>query len=497
MISASGIWLRVSTEDQARGESPRHHERRARAYAEAKGWKVVELYDLSGVSGKTVAEHPETKRMLADVASGHISALIFSKLARLARNTRELLDFADHFREHEAGLISLQESIDTTTPAGRLFYTMIAAMAQWEREEISERVAASVPIRAQLGKPTGGAASYGYKWEGRELVPEPSEAPIRKLIYELFLEHRRIRTVAKELNRRGYRTRKGAEWSGNTIERLLTDTLSKGLRRANYTTSNDSSKRWELKPESEWVYSHVEPIVSEELWEEVNAIIQTQKASRKKVARKPAHHIFSGLAICECGEPMYVPSNSPKYTCRKCRAKIPTGDLDTIYKEQLKDFLISEDDIATYLNQADSVISEKHELLAVLQKEQRELQAEMDKIYKLYMNDEISAQGFGRKYKPLEARFEQLNEEVPDLQSEIDFLKIENLSSEQMAVEARDLYTRWPSLSQDEQQKIVQLITDKIVVDKDSVSIHFHYLPFFLSSGNIAMNQHGFIAATS
>ncbi len=113
-----GIWIRVSTEDQAKGESPEHHERRARYYAESKGWTVREVYDLAGVSGKTVAEQPEAKRMMADVKRGHISGIIFSKLARLARNTRELLDFADFFRAQGADLISLQESIDTSTPAG-------------------------------------------------------------------------------------------------------------------------------------------------------------------------------------------------------------------------------------------------------------------------------------------------------------------------------------------------------------------------------------------
>jgi site-specific DNA recombinase len=115
-----GIWIRVSTEDQARGESPEHHETRARLYAEAKGWTVKEVYDLSGVSGKSVMTHPEAERMLADIRSGHITGLIFSKLARLARNTRELLEFSDIFREHGADLVSLQEAIDTTSPAGRL-----------------------------------------------------------------------------------------------------------------------------------------------------------------------------------------------------------------------------------------------------------------------------------------------------------------------------------------------------------------------------------------
>ena len=96
-IKQVGIWIRVSHEDQAKGDSPEHHEKRARYYAESKGWQVREVYHLEAFSGKTVMGHPETERMLKDLKSGHISGLIFSKLARLARNTRELLDFADIF----------------------------------------------------------------------------------------------------------------------------------------------------------------------------------------------------------------------------------------------------------------------------------------------------------------------------------------------------------------------------------------------------------------
>jgi site-specific DNA recombinase len=470
-----GIWIRVSTEDQARGESPEHHEKRARAYAEAKSWNIREVYHLEAVSGKSVMGNPETERMLRDIGSGRVTGLIFSKLARLARNTRELLEFADIFRDHGADLISLQEAIDTSTPAGRLFFTIIAAMAQWEREEISDRVAASVPIRAKLGKPVGGQAPFGYQWQNRQLMPHPDEAPIRRRIYELFLEHHRKKTVARILNEAGYRTRTGSKFSDTTVDRLIRDPVAKGLRRSNYTKSLGNKKHWKMKSEDEWVFSQVDSIVTEEIWNQCNLILD-EKRNGRKPARKTVH-LFSGFAYCDCGQKLYVPSSNPKYTCYKCHNKIGIDDLETVFHEQLKTFFFSPTDWLSYLEQADTRIKEKQELLDTLEKERQKITQDMEKLFRLYMADQISPEGFGKQNKPLEERAKQLEEEIPNLQGEIDFLKIHYLSSDQILTNARDLYSRWPDLKAEERRKIVENITERIVIGKDDVTIELCYLP--------------------
>lgn len=471
-----GIWVRVSTEDQVKGESPEHHERRARMYAESKGWKVKTVFNLDAVSGKSVMGHPETQRMLTEIRSGRITAIIFSKLARLARNTRELLEFSDIFRQHDADLVSLQESIDTSSPAGRLFYTMIAAMAQWEREEIADRVAASVPVRAKLGKPLGGAAPFGYRWEGRELVPDPKEVPARRRLYDLFLEHRRKKTVARLMNEEGLRTRNGSKWSDTTVDRLIRDPTAKGTRRANYTRSTGDKKHWVLKPETDWVLTSVPSIVSEELWTQCNALLDERRANGKRPARR-AVHIFAGITYCECGTKMYVLSGLRKYTCQKCRNKIPADDLEAVFREQLKEFFLSSEELSEYLEQADEKVVEKRELLVTLETDRSTVQAEMEKIYKLYVSDQISADGFGRTYKPLEERLKALDDELPRLQAELDFLRIQNLSRDEIIAEAQDLYRRWTDLLPEEKRQIVENVVERISIGKDSVAIDLAYLP--------------------
>lgn len=469
-----GIWIRVSTEDQAQGDSPKHHEMRAISYAESRLWKVAEVYHLEGVSGKSVMEHPETKRMMADVRRGRIAGLIFSKLARLARNTKELLEFSEYFREHGADLVSLQESIDTSTPHGRLFYTMIAAMAEWEREEIGSRVAASVPLRARLGKPIGGPPPLGYRWHEKRMEIHPDEAPIRRLIYELFKEHKRLKTVAEFLNAAGHRGRKGKLFRDTTVEQLLTDPTAKGVRRANYTKMVKGKRV--LKPESEWIFVPCPAIVSPELWEECNALLQARKASHKPIAKR-AVYAFAGFVYCTCGEKMYVRSNTPKYVCMACRTKIPMVDLDQIFRGQLEEFALSPEAIAAWLAQGSEAVSEKEDLLAALLRERERLTREADKLYRLYQEDGLTVDGFRERHRPLEERLAGLGAEIPRLQGEIDFLKIRTVMQDEIVGRTRDLAEEWLTMDLPQKRAVVEALVERITIGKDTVEIDLANLP--------------------
>ena len=207
--------------------------------------------------------------MLADIKRRHITGLIFSKLARLARNTKELLEFSEYFRDHNADLVSLQDNIDTSTPSGRMFYTFQAAQAQWEREEIADRQKASILIRAKLGKTINGRAPYGYQWKDRKLVIQPDEAPVRRKMYELYLQYQRKGTVAKLLNAAGHRTREGFLFHDCGITRTLTCPSAKGVYYFNRTRKTGPWEGTE-KPEEEWGKTECEPIVPEDLWNQVN-----------------------------------------------------------------------------------------------------------------------------------------------------------------------------------------------------------------------------------
>ena len=392
----------------------------------------------AGVSGKSVMDHPETRRMLFDVQRGHISSLIFSKIARLARNTKELLEFSDFFQEHGTDLVSIFENIDTCSPAGKLFYTIISAMAEWEREEIASRVKASVLQRAKAGKHMGGPPPYGYIWKDDELVINEEEAKVRRLVFELFVESKRKKSIARTLNERGYRTRTGKKFSDTTIKRWIADPIAKGLRRVNYSAPFDMKGKG-LKPQEEWFIHPCPPLVSEELYDKAKAILDEQEKGKQPLNR--VTKIFTGYAFCSCGERMIM-RNNRNYTCQRqgCGNKIYKDDLEEVFKSELMTFLASEDKLKSYFEQGMGNIKEKEGLLESQKKAEQEVEEELAKLLELHTQGQIPTEAFSEYHRKPYERLNGIRSSIAGLEGEIAALKNQTEIGEYFAQEARHIY---------------------------------------------------------
>ncbi len=193
---------------------------------------------------------------------------------------------------------------------------------------------------------------------------------------------------------------------------------------------------------------------------------------------------------------MYVRSGSPKYVCERCRTKIPSADLEAIFREQLHHILVSPDEIAAHNRAAVEAMHEKERLIGKTEAELRRIAVEDQAVFDLYLAGSLSKEDFGRRHAPITARRSQLEDELPRLQAELDVLRITAVSREEILEEARDLTTRWADLPDTEKRQIVEAITDRITIGKDDIEISLLQLPAG-TRDDMATRPQGFIAATS
>src|SRR5260370_2125421 len=139
-------YVRVSTDEQAEsGLGLGDQRRRAQAMAEVKGWPAPAVYVDEGISGtKDPADRPALATLLADIHAGQVNAVIVLSLDRLGRQVRMVLDLVEVFRRAKVELVSCKESLDTATPPGKFLLVMFPALAELDRDLISERTIAAL-----------------------------------------------------------------------------------------------------------------------------------------------------------------------------------------------------------------------------------------------------------------------------------------------------------------------------------------------------------------
>lgn len=222
-IKKACVYTRVSTDAQGEDDkvSLSEQERKAKAYIESKGWQYVHTYEDNGYTGRNT-NRPALQQMLADLKAKSVDVVIIWKLDRLSRKQRDTLTIIeDVLLENDVDLVSLTETLDTTTPWGRAMIGVLSSFNQLESENIAMRTAMGRYAAAREGAYAGGKPPLGYKAVGGNLIIVPEEAEIVRLIFSLRSSGATLMGIAEELNNRGYRTKKGNMFQHSSVQTVL------------------------------------------------------------------------------------------------------------------------------------------------------------------------------------------------------------------------------------------------------------------------------------
>jgi len=216
-------YLRVSTDKQAdHGVSLEAQQAKLTAYAALYDLELVDIIVDAGVSAKTL-DRPGLQRALGMLHKGQANALLVAKLDRLTRSVKDLGSLVEeHFSSDTITLLSVADSIDTRTAAGRLVLNVLGSVAQWERETIGERTSEALAHKKAHGQRIGEIA-YGFTLaaDGKTLVEDTAEQALLGAIREARQRGLSQRAVVADLTRQGFTTRKGTALSLMQVQRIM------------------------------------------------------------------------------------------------------------------------------------------------------------------------------------------------------------------------------------------------------------------------------------
>ena len=331
-----GLYARVSTDLQAEVKNGSLDTQidLLQKYVEIKNstspeeeWKAVAIYREEGKSGKNV-DRPEFKQMVRDIEQGKINAVLCTKIDRVSRSLINFHHFHEFLEENEATFISLNENWDTSTAMGRFALTISLATAELERERTSERTKEKMLWRAEKGLHNGGQV-LGYDNDpDNKGVPKPNEAEreLVLLIYRTYVKEQSFRATAQVINKKGYRTKSyvsrsdkvhsGKKFNNTNIGRILQNQFYIG----------------KIIYEDGVYEGQHEPIIPMELWDKVQAIIETKRVTGSR-SRKQNLHTFLLQGLVKCGwcksymTPYYGLNHQKKpYFYYQCTCKIHRGN---------------------------------------------------------------------------------------------------------------------------------------------------------------------------
>ena len=466
-----GLYLRVSTEDQAReGFSLPEQKERLETFCKFKGYEIVDYYEDAGISAKTGNYRPEFERLKEDIKSKRINTIIALKLDRITRSIfdwEKLMTFLD---ENDAYIDCANDEVNTTNANGKMVSRLLMSVSQNEIERTSERTKVGLAGAIKQGH-LPSQAPLGYKHENKKLVIDYSTKDVVVRIFELYYNGNSYQTISNILNEEQVLGK--SNWRDSTITAILENEVYKGDFVHGKRTKHPT-----------YYENVVEPLVSKEMWEDC----QAQKKKNSRAYRRTLTYLFLQKIRCpRCNNLMGGKATKKKngnvyyyYYCNDCKLNLKENVIEEYFENFINE-IVEYDSVVNqfFLPMIKQKFDEPKELL---EKELDKQNSKLDRIRKAYISGAFDLNEYNAEKKIVDEAISKIQSELDttNITEELKFtpqdilLKrdIDFINKVKLKDEYKERTKTWKDYTREEKSDLIMKYVDNItLLEKNKVMI--------------------------
>ena len=456
-----GLYMRVSTEDQAReGFSLPEQKERLEAYCKFKGFVIKDYYTDAGISAKTGNYRPEFERLKEDIKSKKINTIIALKQDRITRSIFDWEELMRFLEENDAYLDCVNDDINTTNANGKMVSRILMSVSQQEIERTSERTKVGLAGAIKQGH-IPHQAPLGYKHENKKLVIDHLTKDVVIRIFELYHKGMSYQKISTLFNKEQVLGK--TNWRDSSIVAILENEIYKGDFVHGKRTKHPT-----------YYENVVEPIVSKEMWEEC----QVQKKKNSKSYQRTLTYLFLQKLRCpKCNKILGGKATQKKngniyyyYYCHDCKINFK----ESLVEEYFNDFvneLVEYDSVVNqfFLPMIKQKFDEPQE---ELKKDINKQKDKLERIKRAYINGVFSLEEYNDERKLVESALEKLQNELDEATSceTLNFtpqdilLKrdIDYINKVKLEKEYKERTKTWKDYTREEKSELIMKYVDDI-----------------------------------
>lgn len=456
-----GLYMRVSTEDQAReGFSLPEQKERLEAYCKFKGFVIKDYYTDAGISAKTGNYRPEFERLKEDIKSKKINTIIALKQDRITRSIFDWEELMRFLEENDAYLDCVNDDINTTNANGKMVSRILMSVSQQEIERTSERTKVGLAGAIKQGH-IPHQAPLGYKHENKKLVIDHLTKDVVIRIFELYHKGMSYQKISTLFNKEQVLGK--TNWRDSSIVAILENEIYKGDFVHGKRTKHPT-----------YYENVVEPIVSKEIWEEC----QVQKKKNSKSYQRTLTYLFLQKLRCpKCNRILGGKATQKKngniyyyYYCHDCKINFK----ESLVEEYFNDFvneLVEYDSVVNqfFLPMIKQKFDEPQE---ELKKDINKQKDKLERIKRAYINGVFNLEEYNDERKLVESALEKLQKELDEATSceTLNFtpqdilLKrdIDYINKVKLEKEYKERTKTWKDYTREEKSELIMKYVDDI-----------------------------------